>query len=58
MVDHIAVIYFGGNYQYERWKNKKRELAFWKKKITEERILSNNHYKYFYTTHFDLNESY
>lgn len=58
MVDHIAILYFGGNYQYERWKNTQRELGFWKKKITEEGILSNNHYKYFYTAHFDLNESY
>lgn len=34
------------------------ELAYWKKKKQEEGVLTNRHYEYFYTSHFDLNASY
>ena len=34
------------------------ELKYWKRKKGEEGDLSNKHYQYFYTTHFDLENSY
>lgn len=34
------------------------ELSYWKKKAKVEGDLSNSHYKYFYTTHFGLEDSY
>lgn len=56
--DYCAIMFLGGNNQYDRWKNKKRELEYWKARKLEEGTLSNSHYKHFYTTHFDLHESY
>ena len=37
---------------------KYKELSFWKKLKKEEGALSNSFYKYFYTTHFGLDESF
>ena len=34
------------------------ELAFWKQKKEEEQVLSNVHYEYFYTTHFQLDKTF
>ena len=34
------------------------ELNYWKKRKKEEGILSNNHFEYFYTTHFELDRCY
>jgi len=39
------------------WKEL-NELNYWKKIKKEEGILSNNHYEYFYTTHFEIDRSY
>lgn len=40
-----------------RWKEF-NELSYWKERKKAEGTLSNNHYKYFYTTHFGFDDSY
>ena len=40
-----------------RWKEF-NELNYWKQRKKAEGILSNSHYKHFYTTHFGLEDSY
>lgn len=40
-----------------RWK-KFSELCYWKRRKRAEGVLSNEHYKHFYTTHFGLDDSY
>ncbi len=40
-----------------RWKNF-HEINYWKQRKVEEGILSNSHYKKFYTSHFGLDESF
>ncbi len=40
-----------------RWKEFE-ELNYWKSRKSAEGVLSNSHYKHFYTTHFGLDESY
>jgi len=40
-----------------RWK-RYNELSYWKGRKNAECLLSNDHYKHFYTTHFELDESF
>lgn len=40
-----------------RWKEF-NELYYWKSRQKVEGVLSNDHYKHFYTTHFELDDSY
>ena len=44
--------------QGSRKIKKLHEFDYWKRRKTNEGILTNNHYKYFYTTHFELKESF
>lgn len=39
----------------DKWKEY-AELKYWKKRKEKERELTNKHYQYFYTTHFDLRD--
>ena len=39
-------------------KKEKAELAFWKSRIQQQGVLDNDHFEYFYTTHFGLDKAF
>lgn len=40
------------------WWKEKNELAYWKKRKNEEKVLGNGHYEFFYTEHFGIEKAF